>query len=144
LSKVTNLDVTRGFDIGLAEPVQISGGLEISVDRSRLRGDPLGYNKCGYVFAGDRPAIPNVGKLASIVRKPASSSLRPTGGLTRAMWQALFDIAYACRVYVRARGASWNIMTNASGTTAATSSTRYDIPTDRGARTAEPVSARRR
>jgi iron complex outermembrane receptor protein len=65
---VTNLDVTRGFDVGLPEPLQVSGGLEYRVDRfSTFAGDPLGYANGGYVFKpGDQPGDPNVGQLASI------------------------------------------------------------------------------
>ena len=65
---VTNLDLTHGFDVGLPEPIQLSGGLEYRVDHfSTFAGDPLGFANGGYVFKpGDQPGDPNVGKLASI------------------------------------------------------------------------------
>ncbi|HEX7872903.1 MAG TPA: TonB-dependent receptor [Sphingobium sp.] len=65
---VTNLDVTRGFDIGLAEPLQISAGAEYRVDRfSTFAGDPDAYRNGGYIFkAGDQDGNPNVGKAASV------------------------------------------------------------------------------
>ncbi|MET0365806.1 MAG: TonB-dependent receptor plug domain-containing protein, partial [Sphingobium sp.] len=48
---VTNLDVTRGFDIGLAEPLQVSAGAEYRLDRfSTFAGDPDGYRNGGYIF----------------------------------------------------------------------------------------------
>ena len=65
---VTNLDVTRGLDIGLPEPVQISGGLEYRVERfATFAGDPLAYANGGYIFRpGDQDGNPNVGKPAAI------------------------------------------------------------------------------
>ncbi len=65
---VTNLDLTRGFNIGLPEPLQVSGGFEYRAERfSTYAGDPLAYENGGYVIeAGDQPGDPNVGKLASI------------------------------------------------------------------------------
>jgi iron complex outermembrane receptor protein len=65
---VTNLDLTHGFEVGLPEPIQLSGGLEYRVDRfSTYAGDPLGYANGGYIIQpGDQPGNPNVGLPASI------------------------------------------------------------------------------
>lgn len=65
---VTNLDLTRGFDIGLTEPLQVSGGLEFRRDKfSTFAGDPDGYRNGGYRFLpGDQDGNPNVGKLAQV------------------------------------------------------------------------------
>lgn len=65
---VTNLDLTRAIDVGLPEPIQLSGGVEYRVDRfSTLPGDPLGYANGNYVFKpGDQEGDPNVGKTAAI------------------------------------------------------------------------------
>lgn len=65
---VTNLDLTHGFEVGLPEPIQLSGGLEYRVDRfSTFAGDPLGYANGGYIIQpGDQPGNPNVGLPASI------------------------------------------------------------------------------
>jgi len=73
-----NLDVTRGFDLGLAKPVQVSWGAEYRTDKfSTFAGDPLGYANGGYVIqAGDQEGDPNVGKLAAIGAQ-AAITLRP-------------------------------------------------------------------
>jgi iron complex outermembrane recepter protein len=65
---VTDLDVTRGIDVGLPEPIQVSAGLEWRVDRFQdFAGDPLAYTNGGYVIqAGDQEGDPNVGSLAAI------------------------------------------------------------------------------
>lgn len=65
---VTNLDLTRGFDVGLSEPLQLSGGVEYRVDTfSTFAGDRDGYRNGGYVFRpGDQDGNPNVGKPASV------------------------------------------------------------------------------
>jgi iron complex outermembrane receptor protein len=65
---VANLDVTRGFEVGLAEPLQFSWGAEGRIDRfATYAGDPLAYVNGGYVFkAGDQEGDPNVGKTASV------------------------------------------------------------------------------
>lgn len=65
---VTNLDLTHGFEVGLPEPIQVSGGLEYRVDRfSTFAGNPLGYANGGYVFKpGDQDGNPNVGVPAAI------------------------------------------------------------------------------
>jgi len=65
---VTNLDLTRGFDVGLSEPLQVSAGVEYRVDKfSTFAGDADGYRNGGYVFkAGDQDGNPNVGKPASV------------------------------------------------------------------------------
>ncbi|MET0391036.1 MAG: TonB-dependent receptor plug domain-containing protein [Polyangiales bacterium] len=64
---VQNLDITRGFEIGLPEPFQVSVGAELRVDAfSTFAGDELGYTNGEYRFeAGDQENDPNVGKLAS-------------------------------------------------------------------------------
>ncbi|CAN5174682.1 TonB-dependent receptor [soil metagenome] len=65
---VTNLDLTRGFEVGLPEPLQVSAGAEYRVDRfSTFAGDPDGYRNGGYRYrAGDQSGDPNVGKLAQV------------------------------------------------------------------------------
>jgi len=58
----TNLDVTRGFDVGMAEPMQVSWGLEHRYEEWKLlTGEPLSYADGGYVytsgpFAGQEPS----------------------------------------------------------------------------------------
>lgn len=48
---VSDLDVTRGFDVGLADPLQVSSGLEfLSEGYKTLAGDPLSYEQGGYVY----------------------------------------------------------------------------------------------
>lgn len=65
---VTNLDLTRGFDIGLSEPLQVSAGVEYRVDRfSTFAGEADGYRNGGYIYkAGDQEGNPNVGKAAQV------------------------------------------------------------------------------
>ncbi|RXR28432.1 TonB-dependent receptor plug domain-containing protein [Sphingobium fluviale] len=63
---VTNLDITRGFDIDLPEPLQVSAGIEYRVDYFQtFAGDPRGYSNGGYIYQpGDQDGNPNVGKPA--------------------------------------------------------------------------------
>ena len=64
---VQNLDLTKGFEIGLAQPLQVSAGAELRTDAfSTFAGASRGYTNGGYRFApGDQEGDPNVGKLAS-------------------------------------------------------------------------------
>jgi iron complex outermembrane recepter protein len=79
---VTNLDLSRGFDVGLSLPFQVSAGLEHRTDRfTTFAGDPKGYENGGYRFQpGDQEGDPNVGKLASpgaqgaVVLKPEDTA----------------------------------------------------------------------
>lgn len=65
---VQNLDVTKGVEVGLPHPLQVSAGLENRTDIfSTFAGDPLSYVNGGYVFqAGDQDGDPNVGKPAAV------------------------------------------------------------------------------
>jgi iron complex outermembrane receptor protein len=58
-----NIDVTRGFDVGLARDLQVSLGLEHRYERFQVVvGDPEAYANGGYVF----PSGPLAGQRASI------------------------------------------------------------------------------
>lgn len=65
---VANLDVTRGFDAGLVEPLQFSWGVEGRIDRfATYAGDPCAWINGGYIFKpGDQAGDPNVGRPASV------------------------------------------------------------------------------
>ncbi|HEY0179014.1 MAG TPA: TonB-dependent receptor [Dokdonella sp.] len=59
----TNLDVTRPFEIGLAQPLQLSWGFEHRYERYQVHAeDPLAYANGGYVF----PDGPLAGQPAAI------------------------------------------------------------------------------
>ncbi|WCT74164.1 TonB-dependent receptor [Sphingomonas naphthae] len=58
-----NLDFTQPVDVGLAEPLQISLGLEHRYERFQVKiGDPLAFANGGYIF----PSGPLAGQAASI------------------------------------------------------------------------------
>jgi iron complex outermembrane receptor protein len=93
---VTNLDLTHGFEVGLPEPVQVSGGLEYRVDRfTTYAGDPLGYANGGYIIQrGDQDGDPNVG-LPAAIGAQAGVTLAPAdeARLTRRNVAAYLDLA---------------------------------------------------
>lgn len=64
---VQNFDATRGFEVGLARPLQLSGGLELRTEHYQtIGGEYDGYHNGGYVFQpGDQVGNPNVGAFAS-------------------------------------------------------------------------------
>jgi iron complex outermembrane receptor protein len=66
---VTDLDLTRGVDVGLADPLQVSVGAEyLSEGYKTLAGDPLAAEQGGYVFPALLPngnPNPLAGTLAS-------------------------------------------------------------------------------
>jgi len=91
-----NLDITRGIDIGLPQPLQVSGGLEFRTERFKTyAGDPLGYENGGYLIqSGDQEGDPNVGKAASVGAQ-AGIAIRPSDAvsLTRNVLSAYLDSA---------------------------------------------------
>jgi len=59
--------LTRGFDIGFARAVQLSGGLEYRRPLLDLTPRCAWYANGGYIFQpGDQPGDPNLGKPAAI------------------------------------------------------------------------------
>ncbi|GGZ30920.1 TonB-dependent receptor plug domain-containing protein [Asticcacaulis endophyticus] len=68
-----NLDVTRGFDWGLATPVQVSAGLEYRIEQfETFAGDELAWRADAYVIRpGDQQYDWNVGLAASPVVQAA-------------------------------------------------------------------------
>lgn len=76
----TNLDVSRGFEIGLAKPLQVSWGLEFRKERFQtIAGDAIGYLDGGYRFPALQPnGTPNplAGQLAQVGAQ-AATIVRP-------------------------------------------------------------------
>jgi len=91
-----NLDLTHSFDVGLPQPLQLSGGLELRTERFKTyAGDPLGYENGGYVFQpGDQEGDPNVGKPAAVGAQ-AGIAIRPSDAvsLTRNVFSGYVDSA---------------------------------------------------
>ena len=65
---VQNLDVTKGVEVGLPRPLQVSAGVENRTDIfSTFAGEPLSYANGGYIFQpGDQDGDPNLGKPAAV------------------------------------------------------------------------------
>ncbi|MBB6125258.1 TonB-dependent receptor domain-containing protein [Sphingobium subterraneum] len=93
---VTNLDLTRGIEIGLPEPLQISAGVEYRVDYFQtFAGDPLGYANGGYIYRpGDQDGNPNVGRPA-VATAQGGISLSPADEtkLTRGNIAGYLDVS---------------------------------------------------
>lgn len=73
----TNLDVTRPFEVGLAQPLQLSWGLEHRYERYQVNPEnPLAYANGGYVFTegplAGRPA--SIGAQAAVLILPEDAS----------------------------------------------------------------------
>lgn len=90
-----NFDASRGFDVGLARPLQVSVGGEFRRDTFQtLAGDADGYRNGGYVYkAGDQLDDPNLGKIA-LVGAQSSFTIRPseTANISRNVAAAYVDL----------------------------------------------------
>lgn len=77
---VNNLDVSRGYDIGLAKPLQVSLGLEYRQERFQtFAGDEIGYRNGGYIYPALQPnGNPNpLAGLPAQVGAQAATIVRP-------------------------------------------------------------------
>ncbi|MEH3107903.1 MAG: TonB-dependent receptor [Sphingomonas fennica] len=65
---VTNLDLSKGIAVGLAEPLILSAGIEQRMDRfTTFAGEADGYRNGGYIYRpGDQDGNPNVGRAAQV------------------------------------------------------------------------------
>lgn len=65
---VNNLDLSRGYDIGLPKPLQVSWGLEFRKERFQtFAGDEIGYRNGGYIY----PALQPNGNPNPLAGRPA-------------------------------------------------------------------------
>jgi iron complex outermembrane receptor protein len=63
-----NLDVSRGYDIGLVKPLQVSWGAELRRERFQtFAGDEIGYRNGGYIY----PALQPNGNRNPLAGQPA-------------------------------------------------------------------------
>ncbi|MDC7683763.1 TonB-dependent receptor [Asticcacaulis sp. BYS171W] len=91
-----NLDLTRGFDWGLAEPVQVSAGLEYRIDRFQtFAGAELAWRADAYIIKkGDQQYDWNVGLAASpVVQAAVVLSPSDQADITRKVSAGYVDLA---------------------------------------------------
>lgn len=131
----SNLDVTKGLDIGLAKPLQVSIGAEVRRDHFKtLAGDPDGYRNGGYIYKpGDQFDDPNVG-LPALVGAQSSFTIRPSeqANISRTVLAGYLDLGIypVERWYIGAAGRVEHYSDAAGTTVGGKFNTRFDI-TDR-------------
>lgn len=131
----TNADLTKGIEVGLAKPLQVSIGAEVRRDHFKtLAGDPDGYRNGGYVYkAGDQFDDPNVGQLA-LVGAQSSFTIRPSeqANISRTVVAGYLDLGiYPLeRWYIGAAGRLEHYNDAAGTTVGGKFNTRFEI-TDR-------------
>lgn len=128
----TNFDVTKGLDVGLAKPLQVSIGAEVRRDHFRtLAGDPDGYRNGGYVYKpGDQFDDPNVGQLA-LVGAQSSFTIRPSevADISRTVLAGYLDLGIypVERWYIGAAGRIEHYSDAAGTTVGGKLNTRFEI-----------------
>lgn len=124
----SNLDFTRGFDVGLFKPLQVSAGIEHRWEKySQGAGEPDSYRDGGYVYpagsprAGQRPT----GGLQSFT----GTSVVDAGSLDRDSYAAYFDVGTHLteRFYTSAALRLEHYDDSSGNTASGKLSTRYEL-----------------
>lgn len=125
-----NLDLTRAFDVGLRNPVQVSWGLEHRHERYQtIIHDPLAYANGGYVY----PSGPLAGSAAAVGAQGAITILpEDAADLSRNSFATYLDLGFDLTdrwfVGVAARGEHYD--DSAGDTVNGKLSTRYILTDD--------------
>jgi iron complex outermembrane receptor protein len=130
---VTNLDVTRSFEVGFAEPLQLSFGLEQRWERFQNRaGEPDSYRNGGYIVPDDGTPFGNLyhGKLppAGLVSFSGTSAGDATS-LSRTNIAAYMDLGAQLtdNWFVGLAGRAEHYDDSAGDTVSGKVTTRYEI-----------------
>jgi iron complex outermembrane receptor protein len=122
-----NLDLTRAFDIGLRNPVQVSWGLEQRRERYQtIVHDPLAYADGGYRY----PSGPLAGSLAAVGAQGGVTILpEDAADLTRNSYAGYLDLGFdfTDRWFVGVAGRAEHYDDSSGDTTNGKLSTRYKL-----------------
>ncbi len=122
-----NFDISRSFDVGLPQPIQVSAGLEHRWEAYQtIAGDPLSYTDGGYIYPSGplRGQHAAVGAQAAITMTPGDQAY-----LTRNNFAGYLDIGFnpTEKWYIDLAGRVEHYDDSSGNTVSGKASTRYEI-----------------